>query len=125
MKFARRAAIGLPITLVAVGLMSGFENLLFILLVSIVCTYGVGAIGWLLVSYLVGAIIDILILSRYERRRLAEFEKKLAGESADVQAVARYFVDARKHNMNDEDVRRVLRAAGWSREVIERAFDML
>lgn len=125
MRFFYRLIIGFPVTIILSALVVGPENIFQFFVLSIICTAGIGAIPWILVSFVVGLIIDLLTASAKRKGREIELDKKLAGEPADVIALVKYINTAREEKMDDGIIRLNLKENGWTNEMISRGFDMV
>ncbi len=125
MNFLFRLIIGFPCALFLSGFVVGFENVFALLVMSIICTAGIGAVPWIIVSYLIGTVLDLAMTARRRRIKKGELEYNLEGESTEMKAVSMYIFAAREQKMKDGEIRKNLLDNGWTEGMIDRAFDMV
>lgn len=108
-----------------IRVLSGFALILFyliltnslsILLVSIICTAGIGTAFWLAIAYIIGAILSIIVnfLVGSKRQELALDEK---------QAVEKYVREAKNQQLSRDEVKRKLIETGWNDQLITKIID--
>lgn len=90
-----------------------------LLFFSIICTFGIGIIFWITLSYLIGRIIswvwlkyiyhDISVPTRY---------------TPDIQSIAAYIIDAKKYGFKDDAITKILIEKGWTENQIKLAHEL-
>jgi len=120
--------VGLPIVYFGtVVICGGFENANLLLLLSIVCTFGLGLLFWLPLCWFAGWI-PLLMISRLTGPReeepiLAEVVEQ-PRLTRDEVAVIQYMRAAQRSGMDAIRVDEVLRQNGWDESLIRRVREL-
>ena len=117
MKFLARLALGF--VMCSVGLCAvagGVEEGFGLLLISVVCTAGLGLLVWIPLWWVVGwltlSVAGINMGKKISTGLTSPMER-------DADVVAKYIKDARGQGMGDEDIDKALRLHGWREEFIQ------
>ena len=117
--------VGFPIVFLILAMFAGgIEEAGYLLVLSIICTAGIGLVVWIPVCWLVGWAVMSLI---YAMRNISESEASVArigakpGVTGPEPAIMRYIHAAKVQGMDEGEITRRLMEAGWSVESIALA----
>ena len=122
--------VGFIIIFIILSIFQGPSGALTMLMLSIVCTAGVGLAAWIPLSYAAGAIFFRILRAtpsyknRYEIATQPQV-KALIASSNDQHALTDYIRKVRAVGQNDAQASAALKAAGWREETISDALKVL
>lgn len=121
--------VGIPLLLVSMLLLLGAEGMASLLLFSVVCTFGVGGLFWALCSFILGLVLEAILVSVYKEDSIPEInmEHKTASNmpiDSDTLSIWKYIKDARAYGSSDAEIKACLVSAGWSQEKITEAYNL-
>ena len=122
MKFLDSVAVGIPVIFLGLILFTGgLENACFVFLLSIICTFGIGLVGWILLCWFIGWVI-LTFLSCVKKPGGVE-KPSVERRPLDREeiAVTTYMKRAEACGMSPAEVARRLRRQGFSDEIIYEA----
>jgi hypothetical protein len=129
LRLALALPVGTPIVLlVTVVICGGVEGAMLLILISVVCTLGIGALFWLAGAFFVGWVTLLFISLALESARgqpvLAEAVDR-PRLSRDEIAVIDYMRHGQAAGFPAAQVDELLRRNGWTDAIIARARQML
>lgn len=121
---ALEVIVGFLILMAALSLIVGWGTAQMILLMSVLCTAGLGLLIWVPVSYSIGHLIFswLGIFKSSTNTTISESSSEATFSSPIVESLNRYISQSRLHNMTDKQIRTELTRVGWSKEAIDEAF---
>lgn len=130
-RFALRCfLLGLPLLLLILFALSGsVETMAGILLISVVCTAGIGGFVWFAAALLLGVLLQLLLpflrgrppLRRDSGDGLTSSDLLLPRGAAD--SLVRYILRREAEGARESSVRSDLRRAGWGDDQVEAAVE--
>lgn len=125
-RFFGRLGLGFLISFLVTAIFAGgVQNALFLLLVSIVCTAGIGLVLWIPVWWFVGAFTLYVWFKSFRGKPALKLEPvPNATELRKVEHLAlKAYVDkAMANGMSPDEMTRRLQDNGWQKADIERAY---
>jgi hypothetical protein len=126
MGFIARVLVGfiisIPITVILAG---GVQNAFGLMLVSIVCTAGIGLVFWIPVWWLVG-VITIDVLFKNVKGKSDQKQESVPNPTElpklDYLALTAYIGKATASGMDLDEITRRLRFNGWQKTDIETVY---
>ena len=122
--FFARLGLGLLISVLSLSLVGGVQNAFGLLLVSIVCTAGVGLVFWIPLWWLIGAFtLDVLLRSvtGIPNWQSEPVPNPTALSQRDYLALKAYVGKAMASGMDSDEMTRHLQQNGWHKSDIESA----
>ena len=128
-----RILIGTVVLYLAISIGVGdFFGAAFLIILSIICTAGLGGLIWFPLSWLTGFIV-IYLFNSARRKSFLPTETVSDSKSTqqidtipvvshDVLAITQYILKSRKRNASDSQITNRLKQTGWSAKEIELAF---
>lgn len=122
-RFILYTLIGLPVLCAVGSLVVGAEQFFSLVFLSVVCTFGIGLLLWLPLSYLVGWIfVKLLRFVPGWENALISLDKKKKQPTKDVNRtlapVVQYIINVQSAGMTKEEIDQSLKEAGWSDDQI-------
>lgn len=123
---ASNIIIGGLLSFIFLVAMLGVEGAGQLILLSIICTVGVGLIFWLGISYAVGWTVMLMLKLMHviPNNGGVNTPRIVVDSDPDVNSISNYIRDARKYGFNDPDIRTKLLDVGWNNEKIVKAFSI-
>ncbi|MCH7685312.1 MAG: hypothetical protein IH899_01290 [Planctomycetes bacterium] len=134
MKFLASLGIGMPVTFLGLIIFTGgVEDAWMVLVVSVICTAGIGLVVWIPVFWGVGAatlaLIGIFVKKKPDGKDEAKGsppdEAKGTRLDLDQTAMTEYMKKAHARGMSHDEISDRLHQQGWSFDVIKSAFRTL
>ncbi len=91
-----------------------------VILISIVCTAGVGLVFWIPLAYGIGKLLMRLVNIKREVVEVAPSAESYISDKTRV--LINYIKEAQEIKFNDEEITNNLLKAGWPRALVEDAF---
>jgi hypothetical protein len=127
MKVLLAFPVGIPVTFLGLILIAGsVESAVQIVLVSIICTAGVGLLFWIPLCWAVGGVtvaLATLVMKLYEGRYEASPEHPL--QNRNEHALTAYIRRMQDRGRSDDEIVAHLLKSGWSVSEVEKARRML
>ena len=120
-----RILVGIPVTFLGLIIVAGgWENARMVLLLSVVCTYGIGLIVWIGLCWVVGAV-TLAIIGIFVKKPDGKEGAKGTRLDLDQTAMTEYMKKAHARGMSRDEISDRLHQQGWSFDVIKSAFRTL
>lgn len=91
-------------------------GLLMLLFLSVVCTFGIGGVVWIGIAYIIGCLLDLIIVGITGQKGDVEVSMKANGD------LITYIMDAKKAQLTEAQIKANLLAAGWQKKDVDTAF---
>jgi len=102
-------------------MIGSLKETIMLLIMSIVCTAGIGLVVWIPVWFLVGWATFSVINLVFGKSKKSATPPPLPDYSREQRAIINFLEDARRSGLSDEDACARLRAIGWPDNSIEEA----